>query len=383
VLREMTDPAGGFYSTQDADSEGHEGKFFVWDIDEVRATLADNDAQIFSDYYNITEAGNFEGKNIPNVTQSLDELAAKHGISISEAQNSLDASKRKLFELRETRVKPDRDEKVLTAWNGLMMASFAEAGVVLDRADYTEAARRNAQFLLANLRRDGSLLRTWKDGVAKFNAYLEDYAFLTEGLLTLYETTGEFSWLEEAMALADRMIEEFWDNENRGFFFTGKSHENLIVRSKDYFDNATPSGNSVAAMVLLRLALLSGKDNYRDLGTKVLQEVADSIRRYPSAFGYALSAADFLLSEPKEVAIVGKDAGDIRPLLHEAWRRYLPNKVVAPGFGGETIPLLRERPTQNGLPTAYVCAHYVCKEPVNSVSDLAKQLADDNLRLGW
>jgi uncharacterized protein YyaL (SSP411 family) len=382
VLREMTDPAGGFYSTQDADSEGHEGKFFVWDIDEVRATLADNDAQIFSDYYNITEAGNFEGKNIPNVTQSLDELAAKHGISISEAQNSLDASKRKLFELRETRVKPDRDEKVLTAWNGLMMASFAEAGVVLDRADYTEAARRNAQFLLANLRRDGSLLRTWKDGVAKFNAYLEDYAFLTEGLLTLYETTGEFSWLEEAMALADRMIEEFWDNENRGFFFTGKSHENLIVRSKDYFDNATPSGNSVAAMVLLRLALLSGKDNYRDLGTKVLQEVADSIRRYPSAFGYALSAADFLLSEPKEVAIVGKDAGDIRPLLHEAWRRYLPNKVVAPGFGGETIPLLRDRPTQNGLPTAYVCAHYVCKEPVNSVSDLAKQLADDNLRLG-
>jgi uncharacterized protein YyaL (SSP411 family) len=381
VLREMTDPAGGFYSTQDADSEGHEGKFFVWDIDEVRATLADNDAQIFSDYYNITEAGNFEGKNIPNVTQSLDELAAKHGISISEAQNSLDASKRKLFELRETRVKPDRDEKVLTAWNGLMMASFAEAGVVLDRADYTEAARRNAQFLLANLRRDGSLLRTWKDGVAKFNAYLEDYAFLTEGLLTLYETTGEFSWLEEAMALADRMIEEFWDNENRGFFFTGKSHENLIVRSKDYFDNATPSGNSVAAMVLLRLALLSGKDNYRDLGTKVLQEVADSIRRYPSAFGYALSAADFLLSEPKEVAIVGKDAGDIRPLLHEAWRRYLPNKVVAPGFGGETIPLLRDRPTQNGLPTAYVCAHYVCKEPVNSVSDLAKQLADDNLRL--
>lgn len=378
VLREMTDPAGGFYSTQDADSEGHEGKFFVWDSDEVRATLADNDAQIFSDYYNITEAGNFEGRNIPNVTQALDELAAKHGISISEAQNSLDASKRKLFELRETRVKPDRDEKVLTAWNGLMMASFAEAGVVLDRADYTEAARRNAQFLLANLRRDGSLLRTWKDGVVKFNAYLEDYAFLTEGLLTLYETTGEFGWLEEAMALADRMIEEFWDHENRGFFFTGKSHENLIVRSKDYFDNATPSGNSVASMVLLRLALLTGKDNYRELATKVLQEIADSIRRYPSAFGYALSAADFLLSEPKEVAIVGKNSADIRPLLREAWRQYLPNKVVAPGTGVETIPLLKDRPIQNGLPTAYVCERYVCKEPVNSVSDLAKQLADGN-----
>src|ERR1043165_3327718 len=174
------------------------------------------------------------------------------------------------------------------------------------------------------------LLRTWKDGRAKFNAYLEDYAFLSEGLLTLFETTGELRWLKEAIELSDLMIEEFWDHESGGFFFTGKSHETLIVRAKDYFDNATPSGNSVAALVLLRLATLTGRENYRNLATAVLREIGDQTRRYPSGFGYALSAMDFLLSTPKEVAIVG---GDIQPMLAETWRRYLPNKVVAAGMG--------------------------------------------------
>jgi len=376
VLREMTDASGGFYSTQDADSEGHEGKFFVWDIKEIREALAEADARLFCAYYNITESGNFEGKNIPNVTRSLEEVAAEQGVSVSELQASLQESKLKLFELRENRVKPDRDEKILTAWNGLMMASFAEAGVVLNRADYTDAARRNAEFVLSNLRRDGMLLRTWKDGVAKFNGYLEDYAFLIEGLVTLYETTGEFRWLEEAQTLTERMIDEFWDSDGGGFFFTGKSHESLIVRSKDYFDNATPSGNSVAAGVLLRLAILTGKENYRELATTVIREIGDAARRYPSAFGYALSAVDFLLSTPKEVAIVGSSREDIQPLLSEAWRRYLPNKVVAPGVGGENIPLLADRPLQNGQPTAYVCINYACKQPVNGASALADQLSD-------
>jgi len=374
VLREMTDPAGGFYSTQDADSEGHEGKFFFWDIDEIRDALGERDAALFCGYYNITESGNFEGKNIPNVTHSVEDIAKEHDVSVSELQESLKESRRKLFQLRETRIKPGRDEKILTAWNGLMMASFAEAGVILDRADYTDAARRNAEFMILNLRKDGALLRTWKDGVAKFNAYLEDYAFLIEGLITLFETTGEFRWLEEAVVLNDRMIAEFWDSEGGGFFFTGKSHENLIVRSKDYFDNATPSGNSVAALVLLRLATLTGKDNYRNLAIAVLRQMGDSIRRYPSGFGYALAAADFLLSTPKEIAIVGKNPDEIDPLLREAWRNYLPNKVVAPGSGTENIPLLEHRPMQNGLPTAYVCVHYTCQQPVNDPSELRAQL---------
>ena len=367
VLREMTHAEGGFYSTQDADSEGHEGKFFVWTMDEIRTALGEADTRIFSTYYNITEAGNFEGKNIPNVTRPLEP----------ELRASIEESRRKLFDLREQRVKPDRDEKVLTAWNGLMMASFAEAGVVLNRPDYTGAARRNAEFVLSNLRRDGALLRTWKDGVAKFNGYLEDYAFLIEGLVTLFETTGEARWLNEALTLTDRMIEEFWDEEGGGFFFTGKSHESLIVRSKDYFDNATPSGNSVAAFVLLRLATLMDNQTYRNLATAVLREVGDQVRRYPSGFGYALSAADFLLSTPKEVAIVGKDAADISPLLAETWRHYLPNKVVAPSLAGEsaTIPLLENRPPVNDLATAYVCENYTCQQPVTDISALREQLS--------
>jgi uncharacterized protein YyaL (SSP411 family) len=221
------------------------------------------------------------------------------------------------------------------------------------------------------------LLRTWKDGQAKFNAYLEDYAFLAEGLLTLFETTGEARWLHEALALADRMIDEFWDNEGGGFFFTGKSHENLIVRSKDYFDNATPSGNSVAALVLLRLATLTGREKYRNLATAVLREVSGQAQRYPSGFGYALSAADFLLSTPKEVAIVGKDEAHIRALLEETWRRYLPNKVVAVDFGEHPeIALLENRPLVNGLATAYVCEHFTCQNPVTDVSSLAAVLQD-------
>ncbi|HEY2963939.1 MAG TPA: thioredoxin domain-containing protein [Pyrinomonadaceae bacterium] len=365
VLREMTDPAGGFYSTQDADSEGHEGKFFVWDINEIRSALGEPDASQFCAYYNVTEGGNFEGKNILNVNSS--------------AAPPKPESLHKLFELRETRIKPDRDEKIITAWNGLMLASFAEAGVILGRADYTEAARRNADFILSNLRRDGLLLRTYKDGVARFNAYLEDYAFLIEGLVTLYETGGEFRWLKEAISLTKRMIEEFWDEEGAGFFFTGKSHENLIVRSKDYFDNATPSGNSVAAGVLLRLAILTNNQRCRELAQAVFSELADAARRYPSGFGYALSSVDFLLSSPKEIALAGHGNQDIKPLLEVVWRNYLPNKVVAHATLDETeavnaVPLLQNRPLIGDRATAYVCENYTCQQPVTDRESLAAQL---------
>ena len=365
VLREMTDPSGGFYSTQDADSEGHEGKFFVWDLGEIKSVLGEADASVFASYYNVTEGGNFEGQNILNVNSS--------------APRPSEESRRKLFELREQRIKPDRDEKIITAWNGLMLASFAEAGVILRRTDYTDAARMNAEFVVANLQRDGFLLRTYKDGVAKFNAYLEDYAFFIEGLVTLYETGGEFRRLKHALELTDRMIEEFWDEEGRGFFFTGKSHENLIVRSKDYFDNATPSGNSVAAGVLLRLAILTNNERYRELAEAVLGEVAESVRRYPSGFGYALSAMDFLFSSPKEIALLGKEPSEIKPLLEEVWRKYLPNKVVAHASINDAeaiaaLPLLENRPLLDDRATAYVCQNYTCQQPVNTIDGLAAEL---------
>jgi uncharacterized protein YyaL (SSP411 family) len=379
VLREMTDKSGGFYSTQDADSEGHEGKFFVWSIDEIRSVLDASDAEVFCAYYNITEAGNFEGKNIPNVTRSVEELAVTLNVQASDLTQSLERSRRKLFEIRERRIKPDRDDKILTAWNGLMLASFAEAAVVLNRSDYAAAALQSAEFMLSNLRKDELLLRTYKDGVAKFNAYLEDYAFLSEGLLTLYETTGEARWLKQSARLADQMIAEFWDDENGGFYFTGKSHEDLIVRSKDYFDNATPSGNSVAAIVLLRLALLLGNDRYRNLAVAVLSESAETVRRFPSGFGYALSAADFYLASPKEVAIVGAEKASLEMFVTEVWKSYLPNKVIAVRLAADPlpggIPLLEDRAAVDGQTTAYICENYTCQQPVTTLADLRKQLA--------
>ncbi|HEX6729075.1 MAG TPA: thioredoxin domain-containing protein [Pyrinomonadaceae bacterium] len=379
VLREMTDPQGGFYSTQDADSEGHEGKFFVWDIEEIRSLLGEADAKLFSAFFNVTSQGNFEGKNILNVTSSIEDVARQLNVELSEAERSLERSRQKLFMVREKRVKPDRDEKVLTAWNGLMLASFAEAGAILQRSDYTDAARRNAEFVLTNLRRDRLLLRTFKDSTAKFNAYLEDYAFFIEGLLTLSETSGELRWLNEALSLTEQMIQEFWDAENGGFYFTGASHEQLIVRSKDYFDNATPSGNSVAAAVLLRLGILTDNEDYRNRAAAILHEISDSARRYSSGFGYALSAADFYMSTPKEIAVVVSDQEYLDSFLREIWRTYLPNKVVAAATVAEAtsadeIALLRNRPLLEGKATAYVCEHYTCKEPVHTPQQLATQL---------
>lgn len=382
VIREMTAPEGGFYSTQDADSEGEEGKFFVWSRAEIQELLGDHAANLFCDYYNVTPEGNFEGANILNVTSTTAEVASRNKVEESELEALLAESGSKLYQAREKRVKPDRDEKILTAWNGMMLASFAEAGAILDRADYTGVAKRNARFVLQTLRNDGLLLRTYKDGVAKLNGYLEDYAFLAEGLLTLYETTGDLEWLQECMTVTAKMVEEFWDDEAGGFFFTGKSHETLIVRSKDFFDNATPSGNSVAAETLLRLALLIDNDDYQRRGTTILRLNAQAMNRYPAGFGRALGALDFYLGSPKEVAIVGEPENVATQLLRrEVWRRYLPNKVVATALpndaeAGEVVPMLRDRKAREQQPTAYVCEHYVCKEPVTNPKNFAAQLEE-------
>jgi uncharacterized protein YyaL (SSP411 family) len=382
VVREMCDERGGFYSTQDADSEGHEGKFFVWTVDEIRDALGEEDAALFCAYYDVTEAGNFEGKNILHISRTAEEVAKSAKIPVERLQEALKRGRDKLFEARERRIKPDRDEKVLTAWNGLMLASFAEAAAIFERDDYRIVAEKNAQFVLENLRRDGLLLRTYKDGQSKLNGYLEDYAFFIDGLLALYQTTGELGWLEEAIALADRMIEEFWDNEDGGFFYTGKSHEELIVRSKDYFDNATPSGNSVATEVLLHLAALTANEDYSRKATTMFRLLSEPLKRYASAFGRLLGALDFHLSTPKEIAIIGDaDMHETRALLREVWSRFIPNKIMALASEGDTraskiVPLLRDRISIGGQATAYVCEHYTCLEPTNSPSELSRQLSD-------
>jgi uncharacterized protein YyaL (SSP411 family) len=380
VAREMTDPAGGFYSTQDADSEGVEGKFFVWSLDEIKQLLDERDAVLFAAYYNVTNDGNFEGKNILNVTRGQSEVGATENLTIEELSATLERARKILFAEREKRVKPARDEKVLTAWNGLMLASFAEAAAILSRSDYLVVAKQNARFVLDNLHREGLLLRTYKDGQAKLNAYLEDYAFLIDGLVTLFETSGELEWLEEACRLTATMIQEFWDDKEGGFFYTGRSHETLIVRSKDFFDNATPAGNSIAAEVLLSVGLLTDNTDYQRRAATILRLTASTIQRYPSGFGRLLCALDFYLGTPKEIAIIGDaSAAETRSLLDEIWKPYLPNKVVAQAapadaVAAEIVPLVRNRPQVGNQATAYVCEHFTCKTPATSPAELATQL---------
>ncbi|CAN5870528.1 thioredoxin domain-containing protein [soil metagenome] len=386
VVREMTDPNGGFYSTQDADSEGDEGKFFVWSPAEIASVLDQENTALFAAYYNVTQGGNFEGRNILNVTRPLEDVAAKARVTPEHLQQSLESSRRKLFKLRGSRVRPERDNKILTAWNGMMLSSFAEAAAILDREDYLDIAKRNARFVLDNLLRDDLLLRTFKDATAKLNAYLEDYAFLSDGLLTLYEASGEVEWFEATLSITNKMIDEFWDEQDGGFFYTGRSHESLIVRSKDYFDNATPSGNSVAAEVMLRLAALTDNHDYRRRAVTILRLIADSLRRYPSGFGRALCALDFYLGTSKEIAIIGHDLPQTRRLRNAVWQSYVPNKVLAQAAPGDTrspelIPLLRGRGLVSNSSTAYVCEHFICSEPVTDPEQVVTQLTQRRLAL--
>ena len=372
VRREMTDKSGAFYSTQDADSEGEEGKFFVWTPEAIAEVLGEEDAKEFCLLYDITSEGNFEGHNIPNIRGGT--TGDLGNSSDGETNKSLEVDSERarawrtaLFTHREKRIKPFRDEKVLTAWNGLMLSAFAEASAVLNDPEYLEIARKNADFLLSELRQNGRLLRTWKDGRAKLNGYIEDYANLADGLIELYQVSGEANYLHTARELGDGMITEFWDEENGGFFFTSNDHEELIVRNKDFFDNATPSGNSVAAEVLLKLAKLYGEEKYERFASTVMRLAASQVKRFPSGFGRMLGAMEFMLAPVKEVAIVGARASELE---REIWSAYRPFKVVAIGENGTDIPLLKGRPAIDKKPTAYICQNFVCQRPVTGVEEL-------------
>ncbi|HEX7175005.1 MAG TPA: thioredoxin domain-containing protein [Pyrinomonadaceae bacterium] len=382
VVREMTDPSGSFYSTQDADSEGIEGKFFVWDEAELKDLLGEDDARLFSTFYNVTDEGNFEEENILNVTRPAEAVAADAGVSVEKLDEVLRRGREVLFAARERRVKPGRDEKVLTAWNALMLEGFAEASATLGREDYRAVAERNAQFILENLKDGEHLLHVYKDGRAKHKGFLDDYAYFVSALVTLYETTGTLRWLQEATALCEKMIDEFWDEEEGGFFYAGRSGEQLIVRTKDFFDNATPAGNSVAADALVRLSLLTANEDYRRRATTIFRVTRDALTRHPSAFGQLLGALHFHISAPKEIAIIsGSDTEAGESLLREVWGRYIPDKVVAQAREGDEesariIPLLQERPALGGRATAYVCQNYSCRQPVTDARELALQLEE-------
>ena len=375
VVREMRHAEGGFYSSYDADSEGEEGKFYVWSAEEIRAALGP-ESTLFMAYYDISDAGNWEGHNILNVPRDPAEIAATFGLDAAVMEQRLAMGRQTLYDIRARRVWPGLDDKVLTAWNGLMLAAFAEAGRALGRPDYTDIATQNAEFLYTNLRQvDGRLLRSWGDGAgARYNAYLEDDAFLADGLLALYQTTFEPRWFLWARELAEWMLTHFQDPEG-GFFATSDDHEALLHRPKDTQDNATPSGNSMAAGVLLTLSLYTGEGRYWDMAESMVAALAEPMMRYPGAFSHWLCTAALIMAEPREVAIVGDpDAADTRELLDVLRRHYRPAPVAAVGPANDVVPLLADRPQLPGRATAYVCRRFVCLNPVTQPEALAEQL---------
>ncbi|MFO7743601.1 MAG: thioredoxin domain-containing protein [Anaerolineae bacterium] len=353
VGREMTDPAGGFCATQSAESEGEEGKFFIWSSEEIERAL-DEGADRFMSLYGVTPQGNFEGKNILTFSGMWEE------------RQRTARARRQLFEVRQRRERPERDEKVLTAWNGLMLAAFAEAGQALQRRDYLEVADRNAAFLLDELRADeGHLLHTWRDGQAKGRAYLEDYTHFVDGLLALYQATFDPRWYQAAEELVGLMLERFRAAEG-GFFDTGEAHEELVTRPRSVQDNAIPSGNSMAAWTLLRLTQLSLETRYADIAHRSLRQVQQLLAQYPLGFGQWLTALNYALADIREIAIVGHpEAPDVQAMLRVSRDGFQPHQVLAVGEPGDTpVPLLQDRDRIHGKATAYVCVDFTCRQPV-------------------
>jgi uncharacterized protein len=386
VLGRMTGPEGAFFSTEDADSEGVEGKYYVWTRTEVSEVLGADRTKTFSYVYDVTEQGNWERHNILNLPRTFSQSAKLLGREEDELRKELAASRAQLLAARTGRVPPAKDTKVLVSWNGLMIAALAEGGPILKDERYLQAARRASGFILDRLRlADGRLLHTYKDGQAKLDAYLDDYADFIDGLTRLYESTGEQRWIESALGLAELMIDEFADVEQGGFFFTGNRHEALIVRQKDVHDNATPSGNAMAATALIRLGALTGRDDLTQAGRNALESVQGVLERQPAAAGQSLIALDFLLGSIREFAVIaGSDPAEFRAVLEMITTPFQPHKVVAPGTPeqaaalGENFPLLANRPVRNGKTTTYVCEHFTCREPVVGLAGVEAALADLN-----
>jgi uncharacterized protein len=369
LLREMRHPEGGFFSSQDADSEGVEGKFFTWTWEELVGLVGEDQAAAFG----ATPEGNWEGTNV----LWLPGGAEPSGLDLSTARHSL-------FEAREARVRPGTDDKVLTAWNAMAISALAEAGRSFEEPRFLEAAERCARFVLEDLRRtDGRLLRSWRDGVPGRAGFCDDHALLATACLTLFSTTGTVGWFREAVGLLDALVELFLDAERGGFFQTGSDDDPLVLRPKELYDNAVPSGNSVAADVLQRVALLSGELDREQIGVSAIRLVRDVLGRAPTAFGHALCALDLYLGPSREVAIVGDPVDErTRSLVYEVHgARFLPNAVVAIGEprdeeATEAVALLRDRPQVGGRPTAYVCERFACRLPVTKPGDLAAQLTE-------
>jgi uncharacterized protein YyaL (SSP411 family) len=379
VLRDMTSPEGGIYSAEDADSEGEEGLFYVWTPGEVKAVLGDAAGDRFCAFYGVTEAGNFEGgKSILHIESPLEVFAERTGADAEALAGFLDEGRRALFAAREKRVHPFKDDKVLTAWNGLMISALSFGAQVLDEPRYGAAAERAADFVLKTLGRDGRLLRRYREGEAGLRGYVDDYAFLVMGLIDLYETNFEPRYLREALRLNATMLELFWDEGGGGLFFTSDDGEPLVVRQKEIYDGAVPSGNSVAALNLLRLGQLTMDESLKERGRALMAAFGGQVARFPTGYPQMLIALDFAVGPGNEIVIAGDPGAEGTLKMVRAVRRpFLPNKVVAlHPLGDEAaaildlVPFLRYQKVIDGRPTAYVCVNYACKLPTTSVEEL-------------
>jgi len=382
VRRDMTGPEGGFYSSTDADSEGVEGKFFVWTPTEIQDALKnDEDTRRFCALYDITESGNWEHTNIPNRLKPIENVARQLNLTPDELTESASRAKPLLYEARRHRVPPGLDDKVITAWNGMMLSAMAEAARVFGSAAYLESAQRAADFLLrSHAKPDGRLLRTSRGDRAHLDAYLEDYAYLTEGLLDLYEAGAAESYLQAAARLAEYLISDFMDHELGGFFTTATHHESLILRHREGMDGAIPSANAVAASALARLSFHFDRDDWRRAAIAAIRAYGRQISRYPRAFAKSLAVVDFLTEGPVELAIVGDElCDDLRVIRESVAHCYLPNRVVATGSPGHhsSLPLLRDRPAVSGKPTLYICRNYTCRQPITDPRSVIEALQAD------
>ncbi len=387
VLREMSDPRGGFYSSQDADSEGKEGKFYLWRSDEIQAVLGERDGTFLCRYYGMTEEGNIEGSNILHVPYDPAAFARRHGLSEQQLHDRLTPLRRRLLAERSRRVPPGKDDKILAAWNGMMISALARGYQVLGDTRYLEAAGRAADFVLSEMIRDGVLLRTYRDtgkgdGISKLPGYLDDHAEMSCALLDLYEAGFDRRWLAAADRLVCKMLADFWDERHGGFFYTSAAHNNLLMRTKPVYDGPVPSGNSTAALVLLRLSKLLDNQNYFSKAEDLLASMVHGLRDQPRAHLSLLCAADFYLHPPQEIVVAGRrDGDDTRKLLEIVHRKFIPNKILAlaepdtDSMPAEpAIPLLSGKGMLSGKATVYVCENSTCKQPAIDATTLEKVL---------
>ncbi|MBT7591751.1 MAG: thioredoxin domain-containing protein, partial [Candidatus Scalindua sp.] len=391
VLRDMTDPKGGFYSAEDADSEGVEGKFYVWTEEEVRQVLKGEEAGLIIDVYNIDKTGNFRdeasgentGSNILNLEKTLTEVAFRNKESVDGLKERVETARQKLFAVRDKRVHPHKDDKILTDWNGLMIAALAKGAQVFDEPKYAVAAKRAADFILTDMRReDGRILHRYREGHAAILANADDYAFLIWGLLELYETVFDVNYLRTALDLNSELIKYFWDEQDGGFYFTADDAEELIVRQKEIYDGAIPSGNSVAVLNLFRLARITANTDFEDKANKIMLAFSKDVGSSPSGYTQMMVALGFGIGPSYEIVIVGDpEAEDTKDMLNSLGKHFIPYKVVLLKPAGQETPDITRiaeyteyHSSFDGKATAYVCLDFACKMPVTNTEEMLKLL---------